>query len=259
MFDAAERHASLDALSEALAEGAPVPDVVVVDAASADFDGAVAGGDAGLADDDAVAADHDADPIAAIHALTERTLALLQAWLASEPLAGARLLWVTRGAVAVDGREAPDLAQAAVVGLLRSAHSEHPDRLTVLDVDDSEPPLPALAAALADQESVVALRDGVLLVPRLAHFTADVPRVGGAPWRLSLGTAGTLDGIGFADASGCRAPAGSRRGPDRRARRGSELQGRRRVARSRLRGHHRARGLRGGAGDRGGGDRPRAG
>ncbi|HWH96148.1 MAG TPA: SDR family NAD(P)-dependent oxidoreductase, partial [Baekduia sp.] len=185
---AGERYAGLDALSDALGGGAAAPDVVLVDVA----------GD-------------DTEPVAAIHALTERTLETLKAWLASEPLAAARLLLVTRGAVAVDGREAPDLAQAAAAGLVRSAHSEHPDRFMVLDVDGSEPPLPALVAALADQEALVALRDGALFVPRLAHFTPDpaaVPRVGGDPWRLALGTPGSLDGIGFADSAEAQRPLG---------------------------------------------------
>jgi acyl transferase domain-containing protein/NADPH-dependent curcumin reductase CurA/thioesterase domain-containing protein/acyl carrier protein len=192
-----ERHADLDALGEALADGAPTPDVVLVGA------GAHPTHPAHRA--------RSADPVTAIHEQTARALELLKAFLESEPLAGARLVFVTRGGVAVDRREAPDLTQAAVVGLLRSAHSEHPDRFSVLDLDGSEPPPAVLAAALADQESVMAVRDGVLLAPRLAHIAPDptaMPRVGGRPWRLRLESPGTLDGLGFADSEDAGRPLG---------------------------------------------------
>ena len=58
----------------------------------------------------------------------------MQQWLASARLAEARLVVVTRGGVAV-GAEAPDLAQAPVWGLVRSAQSEHPGRFVLVDVD----------------------------------------------------------------------------------------------------------------------------
>ncbi|WP_420710985.1 SpnB-like Rossmann fold domain-containing protein, partial [Streptomyces sp. NRRL S-118] len=43
----------------------------------------------------------------------------------------------TRGAVSVAG-ESPDVAQAAVWGLVRSAQSEHPDRFRLVDLDDAD-------------------------------------------------------------------------------------------------------------------------
>src|SRR5580700_10330809 len=86
-----ERYPDLEVLERALAEGAPVPDVVLTAIGSA-------------------AADHASTPAAAAHAVAARTLGLLQRWLASEPLASARLVLVTRHAVAVGDQEpqAPD-------------------------------------------------------------------------------------------------------------------------------------------------------
>ncbi|MGC4750712.1 polyketide synthase dehydratase domain-containing protein, partial [Micromonospora sp. DT201] len=76
---AGERYADLDAFERAIADGATLPDGVVVKLDSA----------AG-------------EPIgAAAHALTEDVLGLLQWWLASERLAEVRLVVVTRDGVAV--------------------------------------------------------------------------------------------------------------------------------------------------------------
>jgi len=51
----------------------------------------------------------------------------------------ATLVLLTRGAVSV-GTEAPDLAGAAVWGLVRSAQSENPGRFVLLDTDDEHLP-----------------------------------------------------------------------------------------------------------------------
>ncbi|MCZ1006298.1 hypothetical protein O1L68_05540 [Streptomyces lydicus] len=76
-----------------------------------------------------------------------RALELIQGWLADERFASARLVVVTRHAVAVTGDEAIDLATAPVWGLLRSAQSEHPG-LLLLDVDDDVRSLAAVADAI---------------------------------------------------------------------------------------------------------------
>ena len=101
-----ERFADLDALERAVAEGAAAPEV------GRRRGRAPAGSRYGAA---------------ARGRSTAGTLELLQRWLASERLAESRLVVVTRRAVAV-GDEAPDLAQAPVWGLVRSAQSEHPGR-----------------------------------------------------------------------------------------------------------------------------------
>ena len=76
---------------------------------------------------------------------------------------------LTRGAVGVrDGEAVEDLAGAAVWGLVRSAQSENPGRLVLVDLDsESDVPWNILAAALALDEPQLAVREGELAVPRL--------------------------------------------------------------------------------------------
>ncbi|MCM2426159.1 SDR family NAD(P)-dependent oxidoreductase [Streptomyces sp. RKAG337] len=80
-----------------------------------------------------------------------------------------RLVVVTRGAVAVlPGEDVTELGQAAVWGLIRSAQSEHPGRIVLLDADTDEIP----EGVLASGEPELALRGGEILVPRLARTVA---------------------------------------------------------------------------------------
>ncbi len=141
-------HESLEALSATLAPGAQAPRTVLVDFASA-------GG---------------VEPAAA-HAATSAMLRLLQTWLADERFADSRLVLVTSGAIASSPLEdVSDLAGAAARGLVRSAQSEHPERLTLIDVDREQASLGVLPAALALQEPQLAVRAGVVHAPRLARM-----------------------------------------------------------------------------------------
>ncbi|MER6916108.1 thioester reductase domain-containing protein [Streptomyces sp. NPDC000594] len=97
-----------------------------------------------------------------------RVLDIAQRDLAGEPSGGTPLVVLTQGAVAVDG-EAPS-ETAPVWGLLRSAQSEHPGRFVLVDAPDAPPSL--LAAIAASGEPQVAVRDGRVLVPRLAPAPA---------------------------------------------------------------------------------------
>ena len=67
-----------------------------------------------------------------------RALELIKSWLAAEPLAGSRLLLVTRNALATADDQHPDLSAATVAGLVRTANSEHPGRFALLDTDGGE-------------------------------------------------------------------------------------------------------------------------
>jgi acyl transferase domain-containing protein/acyl carrier protein len=150
-----QRYGDLRGLEDALVQGAVVsPRFVVVHAAALLGEG----DDAGLAQ--------------SVHVLTERTLVLLQDFLASESLAGAKLVLVTQGALAVSEREAPDLGQASLVGLLRSAHSEHPERFALIDADCGDGSRSVLLDALSREERELAIRQGSLYVPRLARVAA---------------------------------------------------------------------------------------
>ncbi|WP_416069045.1 SDR family NAD(P)-dependent oxidoreductase [Streptomyces kanasensis] len=137
---------SLPHLTAALDVGGPVPDTVVA----------------------LVPAAHGTPTAEAARARAHHTLALLRGWLADERFAAARLVLVTRGAVATapGAAVAPDLAP--LWGLVRTAQSEHPGRFTLVDLagDASDDPARVLPGALAADEPQVAVRDGVLHVPR---------------------------------------------------------------------------------------------
>ncbi|MGW2327121.1 SDR family NAD(P)-dependent oxidoreductase [Streptomyces sp. NPDC001700] len=169
-------HPDLTALAAAMDGGTPAPAVALAYLPAVGEP----------ADDDLVA---DAELAAVEHALE-----LVQGWLAEPRLADARLAVVTRGAVT--GAEEVDLAGAAVWGLLRSAQAEHPDRFVLLDTDPHahaeathRSVADAVARAVRADEPQVAMRDGQLLVPRLA-----VARAGGDESTTERpGASGALD------------------------------------------------------------------
>ncbi|MFI0165589.1 SDR family NAD(P)-dependent oxidoreductase [Streptomyces sp. NPDC017095] len=204
----AHRYAGLAALQEALDAGEPVPELVLVDATPvaegvlagatsvseavrADAVEAVRAGAPGAVRDDgsepvragavpnaagAVPGAAGAVPPLRAAEAAARVLALVQDWLADDRLAHARLVLVTRGAVAVSAADAADPAGAAVWGLLRSAQTEHPGRFVLADVDGTEASARVLASAAAGDEPQLALRDGTVHVPSLVRHTTPAPR-----------------------------------------------------------------------------------
>ncbi|WP_395372753.1 SDR family NAD(P)-dependent oxidoreductase [Streptomyces tubercidicus] len=142
-------HSELDALATAVEQGADVPDLVVVPWRTAES----------------------GEPADTSHASAGNVLALLQSWLARPGLAGARLVLLTRGAVATTVDETvTDLPGAAVGGLVRSAQSENPDRFLLVDTDGDDLPAAALAAALRSGETQLAIRADRVLAPRLTRL-----------------------------------------------------------------------------------------
>jgi pimaricinolide synthase PimS1 len=103
---------------------------------------------------------------------TARALGLLQEHLGADQPSEARLVFLTEGAVPIAEGEDPDLVSAALCGLLRSAQSEHPGRFGLIDTDGSDASAKALPQALAQAEPQLALREGAILVPRLARAPA---------------------------------------------------------------------------------------
>ncbi|WBB80353.1 type I polyketide synthase [Micromonospora sp. WMMD882] len=170
-----ETYADLAGLTAALDGGAGVPDVVLVATRAAGRDAA------------------------SVRAATADALTLVQRWLGDARLADARLVFVTDRAVeAVPGEGVGDLAGAAVRGLVRSAQAEHPGRFVLLDAADPAELLALLPAALAADEPQLAVRDGVLLAPRLARLTGQTgPGTSFAPAGTTLvtGAAGVLGGL----------------------------------------------------------------
>ncbi len=109
----------------------------------------------------------DADSAEAAHAHTQEVLELLQDWLADEYFATTRLVVLTQGAVSTGGEDVRDLPAAAVWGLIRSAQSENPDRIQLIDTDDLETSRRMISTAVTTGEPQLAVRDGALHVPRL--------------------------------------------------------------------------------------------
>ncbi|MGN9788877.1 type I polyketide synthase [Nonomuraea sp. ZG12] len=148
-----------------------------------------------------------ADQGRAARRLTNEVLALLQRWLTLDAMADSRLVVVTRGAVAArPGENVTDLAAAAVWGLLRSAQSENPGRLTLADLPantyespgDGGAPVSVLAGGLGSAEPELAVRDERLHGRRLTRpaaspGSAEPARTPGAV--LITGGTGTLAGL----------------------------------------------------------------
>ncbi|MDT0542805.1 type I polyketide synthase [Streptomyces lonegramiae] len=161
-----------------------------------------------------------ADAPAASRALLAQVLGVVREWLGHPELEDTRLVLVTRGGIAAEPGERVDVVQAAVRGLVRSASSEHPDRILQLDIDGAAESAAALAAvvaaAAAAGESEAVLRSGVASVPRLGRVSPTdagalaVPD-GAEAWSLDLDTGGTLDGLRLVPCPEAEAPLGAGR------------------------------------------------
>ncbi|WP_244163037.1 polyketide synthase dehydratase domain-containing protein, partial [Streptomyces bungoensis] len=126
------------------------------------------------------------DEAEATHTATARVLALVREWLGVERFAGARLVVVTEGAVAPEGVGA-DPVLSAVWGVVRAARAEAPGRLVLLDVEGGEESWSVVGAALASGEPELAVRGGVVYVPRLGRVSgagALTAPGGESVWRL---------------------------------------------------------------------------
>uniref|UniRef100_UPI003EC10916 type I polyketide synthase n=1 Tax=Streptomyces parvulus TaxID=146923 RepID=UPI003EC10916 len=129
------------------------------------------------------------DPRAAVGA----TLAVLRAWLAEPALAETRLAVVTG--------DCDTLEAAAVWGLVRSAQSEHPDRIVLLDLGGDFASVPP--AAILSGEPQLRMRGRLAHVPRLVRSRGGaspeagtaVPRLDPEGTVLITGGAGTLGAL----------------------------------------------------------------
>jgi len=133
------------------------------------------------------------------HRVTAAAVAAVRDWLAEPEPAETRFAVVTRGAVAVEAGERPDPAAGAVWGLVRSAQSENPDQIVLVDLpttDDGPPSDPAelVARAVAGAEPAIAVRAGAVYVPRLGDGRALIPPAG-VPWRLGSTRKGSLENL----------------------------------------------------------------
>ncbi|HEV2783516.1 MAG TPA: SDR family NAD(P)-dependent oxidoreductase [Actinophytocola sp.] len=164
----AESYRDFGALGEALTWGSAVPDLIVVSYPPG----------AG-------------DVVSGARDTLARVLADVQAFLADERLCATRLVVLTSGAVLIGQDDPPsDLTHAPVWGLLRSAQSENPERFVLVDLDDREVSRHAVPAAVATGEPQLAVRDGRVTVPRVAH--AEMSTTDGTPAAELLRPGGTV-------------------------------------------------------------------
>ncbi len=135
------------------------------------------------------------DPVTQTYERAHRALAAVQSWLTGPD--SEVLVVATHGAIGLAGEDVTDLGGAAVWGLVRSAQTEHPGRIVLVD---SDAPLDAaaIAAALAVGEPQVVLRGGTVYHPRVqGSRAADGLLVPPAdrPWRLGISSAGTFENL----------------------------------------------------------------
>ncbi|MEU5838641.1 SDR family NAD(P)-dependent oxidoreductase [Streptomyces diacarni] len=135
-------YADLAALGAAVDAGAGAPEFVVLGERE------LVGGSTG-------------DVLDRTHATAVRGLEAVREWLAAPQFAESRLVLVVP-----DGA----LHTAPLVGLIRTAQTEQPDRLILVHVDEGGTEL--LSGVLASGEPEVAVRGGELFVPRLASAAA---------------------------------------------------------------------------------------
>ncbi|MEV6710433.1 SDR family NAD(P)-dependent oxidoreductase [Lentzea sp. NPDC051208] len=93
-------------------------------------------------------------------------LAAVQDFLADVRYAESRLVVVTTGAA---GPDVTDVGSSAVCGLVRAAQAEHPGRFVLLDGPEE-----FVGAAAGCGEAQLAVREGVLLAPRVVRAPAAV-------------------------------------------------------------------------------------
>ncbi|WP_378741131.1 SDR family NAD(P)-dependent oxidoreductase [Nocardia brasiliensis] len=153
----------------------------------------------------------EADPVWQAHTAVHRVLAAVQEFSDPHWSGPGVLMVLTRGAVAVAGSAVTDLAASAVWGLVRSAQTEDPGRIVLIDLDlepDAETESgedlfsPAVAevvsTASALGEPQLAIRNGITHTPRLTREidrgVLAIPAQG--LWRLAAVEKGTPDGVG---------------------------------------------------------------
>ncbi|MFD7061163.1 SDR family NAD(P)-dependent oxidoreductase [Streptomyces sp. NPDC059906] len=130
----------------------------------------------------------DGDVTSSVHVATRK---VLEALTASKEQ---RLVIVTRGAVGLPGEDVPDLAGAAVWGLVRAAQVEQPGRFVLVDTD-AELDLPLV---LATGQWQLVIRSGVAHTARLAPLpepSEGVPPFGPESTVLITGGTGGLGAL----------------------------------------------------------------
>ncbi|MEV0376064.1 alcohol dehydrogenase catalytic domain-containing protein, partial [Streptomyces sp. NPDC050636] len=142
------------------------------------------------------------DAAEAARRATGQALGLVQEWLGEDRLESAQLVVVTRGGVAASaGERVADLAAASVWGLLRSAQSENPGRLVLVDLPATGTTDEAaiLPTVLAGDEAELVVRGKVAYGRRLSRPSGELVAPEGL-WRLEPDAGGSLEGLVLAAA-----------------------------------------------------------
>ncbi|MER7794330.1 amino acid adenylation domain-containing protein, partial [Streptomyces sp. NPDC097640] len=144
----------------------------------------------------------DGQPPARVQAVTSAVLEELKHWLAETETGDGRLVVATSRAVASGADAEVDPAAAAVWGLVRSAQTEHPGRIVLVDTgntSDMDGLARSLPSVLARGEPQLLVRDGEIRVPRLTRLqatgTPDAARFPADGTVLVTGASGTLGGL----------------------------------------------------------------
>ncbi|WP_338089421.1 type I polyketide synthase [Nocardia cerradoensis] len=101
----------------------------------------------------------------------KNALRVVREWLTDERVARSQLVVMTTRAATLPG-EIPDAAAAAVWGLIRSAQTEYPGRIVLLDTDAAAISAGTVRAALTTGEPQLAVRGDHFLAPRLEPLSA---------------------------------------------------------------------------------------
>ncbi|WP_280309506.1 SDR family NAD(P)-dependent oxidoreductase [Nocardia abscessus] len=172
---------SLDLLLDAVSAGMTAPEVVLIDCTTAGY--------------------HDNGIDTTKRAVNE-TVSVLQTWLAEPRLGSTTLAFLTSHAnpsAAED--EIVHTASSAIWGLLRSAQSESPGRIAIIDIDDAPESAAALPDAVHSGVPQISIRNGESHVPVLCSLPTPAASTSadGLPfddrWQLVVTSPGTLDSL----------------------------------------------------------------
>ncbi|WP_229826900.1 type I polyketide synthase [Streptomyces parvus] len=142
----------------------------------------------------------DAHPSTDAQAALARTTAVLRqlrSWLGDDRYADSTLIVATRGAVQADPADTlPDVAGAAVWGLVRSAQSEHPGRIVLADLDTAAgDDARALALAVMSGDPQTAVRGDTVLAARLTAADRGLVPPPGEAWRVGVPERGAVENV----------------------------------------------------------------
>ncbi|MGW0179301.1 SDR family NAD(P)-dependent oxidoreductase [Nocardia sp. NPDC003345] len=126
---------------------------------------------------------------AAARSATAAALAAVQKWLRRADPEATLIVLTARAVATGEAEDVLDRAHAPVWGLLRTAQTENPGRLVLVDLDDWDRAPTAIAVAANTDEPQLALRGDTWLAPRLVRARPDTAARG---WPAGADPDGTV-------------------------------------------------------------------